>query len=120
MRTITGEDLGAGSLARVIDDAILAGVPEWLAEDAARITARRLGGAIASPATERDQDRLRAYYWGVVRRMCFESSDGSLRALQQRYIRASIESDLRRSRPNPPERYRSAQVGPVQLELAIA
>jgi hypothetical protein len=52
------------------------GVPERTAREAAAVTARRLSG-VADPRVEADRRRVRAYFWGVVRRRSLAGGPGT-------------------------------------------
>ncbi len=105
----------------LIDEASRLGVPIWLANDAARITARRLRESTDSATSPRIRSRTRAYFWGVIRNTCFESSDRRLDSLRARYVHASIHEDARMAEldrvTGTPEGLDTVS---VQLELALA
>lgn len=74
----------ASSLVRL---ALAHGVPEDLAREAAGVTLRKLSGERAPHA------RLRAYFWGVVRRRVLSGAPGTLE-LRTRLVLRSAADDL--------------------------
>jgi hypothetical protein len=75
------------------------GVPPVVAERASSATLRRFGTEPGAPA-----GRVRAYYWGVVRRTALGSRDDTA-GLRARYLAAALADDLL-SAGHPSERVR--------------
>lgn len=64
------------------------GVPPAVAERASSATIRKFGAAPAAPSR-----RVRAYFWGVVRRTALGSRDDAA-GLRSRYLAAALADDL--------------------------
>ncbi len=69
-------------------------VPVELAEEARRAVLRRFTdmGPVLSRS---ERNRMRAYFWGVIRRRSIRSRDSHCRAVRSRYLVMSIAEDLR-------------------------
>lgn len=70
------------------------GVPGALSSQAAAITLRRFGAECAVPLNKRDEARIRAYFYAIVRRRAISSRGQDLRELRSRFLLSSIAADL--------------------------
>lgn len=69
------------------------GVPRSLASEAAEITLRRFG-SLSGTLDKRDEARIRAYFYAIVRRRAISSRGPELRDLRSRFLLTSIAADL--------------------------
>lgn len=69
-------------------------VPPELAEEARRATLRRFT-AFTDPLSRAEYVRVRAYFWGVVRRCSIRSRGDSLKDMRSLYVLMSVAEDLR-------------------------
>lgn len=75
-------------------------VPVELAEEAHRAVLRRF--ADVGPSLSRsERGRMRAYFWGVVRRRSIRSRDALCQRVRSRYLVMSIAEDLRAAGRTP-------------------
>jgi|GEM_PF-3303927 len=83
----------------VADAVAKRGIPAELARLAAHATTAWMkDDAAPAPLSER---RLRAYFWGVIRRRCLASNESGLSALRARFVLESIRRDLASSGRTP-------------------
>ncbi len=82
------DPLGCGQcIDAVVDDAVARWcVPEAVAMKARAATVRRFGGEPTGPGL---RGRVRAYFWGAVRRIAFEGGDGTAE-LRARFLAAAV------------------------------
>jgi len=78
-------------LQRIVDEAVRdRGIPCSLAHDAARITAH----VLLNDGSDASDRRIRAYFWGVVRRRCLRSTRTEHAQTKARFILESVRRDL--------------------------
>jgi len=81
--------------ARIVRQAVqVREVPPELAEEARRATLRRFA-AFTDPLSRAEYARVRAYFWGVVRRSSIRSRGDSLKDMRSLYVLMSVAEDLR-------------------------
>jgi len=69
-------------------------IPSDLADEAQRATARRFS-QLSGALTRTEHARVRAYFWGVVRRRSIQSRGADLKDVRALYLLLSVADDLR-------------------------